>query len=173
VNVAKWHSECVRQHPALFTRVRYFHARESALHLCTDSVSLPLDIRSLLQPLLTLPNHSRKSLPRSNNASTSTQSTHLTNLHKSSPTPNMSENNPIDSWRDVTGIGHGQTWGAPTSYTSDARAWGAALKQTVNGSSASPFSQKSTLSTVSAVSGNKGLNAEAPVFVPGGGMPKD
>jgi hypothetical protein len=84
----------------------------------------------------------------------------------------MSDNNPIDTWRDITGIGHGASWCAPTSYNADARVWGAAIKHVNKDStSASPSSEKSTLSSVSvSVSGKKGLNAEAPVFVPGGGV---
>ena len=91
----------------------------------------------------------------------------------------------IDSWRNITGIGHGKFWGEPTSYTSDARAWGEAIKQTVSSTSVSPspsrFSEKSTPSAspdseksmLSKVTVNKGLNAEAKVFVPGVGVGRE
>jgi hypothetical protein len=96
---------------------------------------------------------------------------------------NMSNN--IDSWRKITGIGHGKSWGAPTSYTSDACAWGEVIKQTVGSISASPSpsppSEKRTpsaspdsgKSTLSKVTVNKGFNAEAKVFVPGASVGRE
>ena len=69
-----------------------------------------------------------------------------------SKTIEMSENNNVEDWRKVTGIGTGQKWGATTQQSTDGRAWGIAISQSVNESKPPP---------------SKGLNAAAPSFTPG------
>ncbi|KAH6883014.1 hypothetical protein BKA58DRAFT_434773 [Alternaria rosae] len=67
----------------------------------------------------------------------------------------MSGNNNPENWRNVTGIGHGQNWGAPTAYSKNGTAWGKAMNPSaVNNDKASPATPA------------KGLNATAPSFTP-------
>jgi len=77
----------------------------------------------------------------------------------------MSENNDPENWRNVTGIGHVQNWGAPTAHPKDGTAWGKAMNPSANNNNTN--NDKASPATPA-----KGLNAAAPSFTPGGGTAK-
>jgi len=69
----------------------------------------------------------------------------------------MSTTRGLEDWRNITGIGHGKDWCAPSKYSKDGKLWGAAMRPTP---SADPSSQLEKSAP------SKALDATAKSFVP-------